>query len=107
MSRCRVGCDTRPVCAGTTAGGPQSGWPHVFEYHLAEQRSNERGSNPQLTNRLVEAGVDTNAYRRIEEGANANFCISPVPLNAETRHHLLAEMLRSSNKPITWARKWT
>jgi hypothetical protein len=31
-----------------------------------------------------------------------NYCHSPVPLNAETRHHLLAAMLQVDDKQMPW-----
>jgi hypothetical protein len=52
---------------------------------------------------LVEAGGDRIKIRRVRAEVHLNYCHSPAPLNAETRHHLLAEMLRVTDKQIPWA----
>jgi len=102
VERCLVGCEAAPACVETAPDDPQPGWPPIFQYHLEEYRSYETTPRPLLGDRLISAGGDIIASRRIAAGVDANYCHSPAPLDSETRHHLLAEMLGITNKQMPW-----
>jgi len=104
VERCLVGCDAAPICGDEPADQPQAGWPPVLQYTLEENLPPTYNHAPLVYDPLlVEAGGDRIKIRRVRAEVHLNYCHSPAPLNAETRHHLLAEMLRVTDKQIPWA----
>jgi hypothetical protein len=103
VARCLVGCPVSPVCAAEPVDDPQTGWPPVFQYTLEENMPLPRRPDPILQIRpLLDAGGDLITWRRVPAEVHLNYCHSPVPLNAETRHHLLAEMLHIGDTQMPW-----
>jgi hypothetical protein len=72
------------------------GWPPFFDYEIEE--NNRSDQDPAI----VEVGGDRITYHRFEMSRNWGSCAFVHPLNAETRHHLLAEMLGVSDEEMPW-----
>jgi hypothetical protein len=71
---------------------------------LNEYRKDPDHPNPPVYGSLVlEARNDLITYSRLEAGTDLNRCNLPSPLNAETRHHLLAQMLHIDDSQMAWA----
>jgi hypothetical protein len=106
MERCLVGCVTTPpwdTCVNEIAGPQQAGWPPIFQYILSEYRPYESNPNPNLNDPLlIKAGGDIITYRRVKAGRDLHYCHSPSPLSAETRHHLLAQLLGVGDRQMQW-----
>jgi hypothetical protein len=86
---------------GNTCGdgfgiSPPHGWPPLFDYSLEENAPRPHDSV------LVKAGGDQITYRRINLSEGSGSCFYPRPLLADTRHHLLAEMLKITEKKMPW-----
>jgi hypothetical protein len=96
--RCLVDCEAPPICQPESADEGQTGWPPVFAYTLEENNPDGEASG----GFLIEAGGDRITFRRVRAEVHQNYCFSPHPLTATTRHHLLAEMLHGSDKDIPW-----
>lgn len=99
IDRCLLACPARPQCTQETEGEPRTAWPLIFQYSLEENDPDIRRRN----GFLIYAGGDTITWRRVEAWVDQNHCYAPEPLNAENRHHLLAEMLRVRDSGIAWA----
>lgn len=106
MERCLVGCVTTPpwdTCVNEIAGSQQAGWPPIFQYTLSEYKPYESNPNPNLNDPLlIKAGGDIITYRRVKAGRDLHYCHSPSPLTAETRHHLLAQLLGIGDEQMPW-----
>jgi hypothetical protein len=104
VERCIAGCNVPPKCAEEPVDEPQPGWPPIFQYTLEEStlpgQVAPRGSADPLR---IEEGGDRITYRRVRAEVHLNYCRSPQPLNAETRHHLLAAMLGINDRRMPWA----
>jgi hypothetical protein len=83
------------ACGDGMGSQTKPGWPEVFFYLLEE---NNRSAN----SLLVESGGDRVTWRRVPSNGGWGSCFFIQPLNAGTRHHLLAEMLGISDKSIPW-----
>jgi hypothetical protein len=73
----------------------ETGWPELFRYGLEE---NNHRADPLL----VEAGGDRITWTRTPTSRGFGSCYYVRPLSAETRHHLLAEMLGLPNSAMPW-----
>jgi hypothetical protein len=82
-------------CGDSIGGQPKPGWPESFFYLLEE-------NNHSADSLLIESGGDRITWRRISRHGGWGSCFSIQPLNAGTRHHLLAEMLGISDKSMPW-----
>ncbi|MGA9669714.1 MAG: hypothetical protein WBQ94_10915 [Terracidiphilus sp.] len=103
VDRCLVGCEAPPKCTGESGIDAQPGWPLVFRYVLEEYRLPPTSPNPTLDfSVLVQAGGDRIVYRRVRSDSQWEYCYPPAPLNAENRHHLIAEMLGVSEEHLPW-----
>jgi hypothetical protein len=103
VSRCLVGCPAPLNCARESGVDAQPGWPLVFQYTLEEYTLQPASPNPTLDDVvLVQAGGDRIIYRRVRSDSQWDSCHPPVPLNAENRHRLIAEMLGVSEGRMQW-----
>jgi hypothetical protein len=73
-----------------------NGWPPFFDYRIEENNRSDDDSA------IVAAGGDRITYRRFATNRNWGSCAYPLPLNAETRHRLLAEMLGVTEEKMPW-----
>jgi hypothetical protein len=104
VDRCLVDCLAKPPCQWEAGGMPRVGWPTLFQYTLEENRPDADNTGPLVTGPLlIEAGGDRITYRRVEAEVRLNYCYSPLPLAAGTRHRLLAEMLGVDDKRMPWS----
>ncbi|MGD0857758.1 MAG: hypothetical protein ABR912_00440 [Terracidiphilus sp.] len=104
VDRCLVDCVAKPGCQWEAGGMPRVGWPTLFLYTVEENRPDADNTGPLVAGPLlVEAGDDRITYRRVETEVSLNYCYSPLPLNAATRHRLLAEMLGVDDKQMPWS----
>jgi hypothetical protein len=99
IDRCLLACRARPQCAKETEGEGRTGWPPVFRYILEENETEIQQKN----GFLIYAGGDTITWHRAEAQVDHDHCDAPAPLGPETRHHLLAEMLKVRDSGIPWA----
>lgn len=83
-------------CGDGGGGAPREGWPPLF-YYLIE----ENGSRPEALT-LVAAGGDRITYSRVSVTTGWGSCFDLYPLTAETRLHLLAEMLGIKPAEMLW-----
>jgi hypothetical protein len=118
QDRCLVDCTQKPPCAEeelnysripsppiTSAGVPEEGvtWPPIYQYTIEENRDVLDSADPAADRPpLVEIGGDRITYRRARMELSLNYCYSPAPLSAVTRHHLLAAMLNTSDDQVPW-----
>lgn len=72
------------------------GWPPFFDYEIEE---NNRSDDDPV---IVEAGGDRITYHRFAMNRNRGSGAFVHPLNAETRHRLIAEMLGITEEEIGW-----
>lgn len=82
-------------CGDSMGIGLARGWPPLFNYDIEE--SSRSNNDPAI----VEAGSDRITFHRIPLSGSGS-CAYPRPLNAATRHRLLAEMLGVTEKKIAW-----
>jgi hypothetical protein len=83
-------------CGSYGMSPPPVGWPALFSYLLTE--NDYTGIDPLL----VEAGGDRIAWQRSAPGGGFRTCGGVRELTPETRHHLLAEMLRQRDEAMSW-----
>jgi hypothetical protein len=83
------------ACGDGVGGQIKPGWPEASFYLLEE-------NNRSADSLLIESGGDRITWRRISSNRGWGSCFYIHPLNAETRHHLLAEMLGISDKSMPW-----
>jgi len=95
--RCKPGQHENGKCPDEVEGPPKSGWPPLFQYSLEE---NSPASDDDGV--LVEAGGDRITWRRTPANWQLSGCYSPSPLTNETRHRLLAQMLRVPEEEMPW-----
>jgi hypothetical protein len=104
VERCLVDCVAKPPCNSEDADPPRGGWPPLFQYTLVENVWEGHHAGSLATGSLVvEAGSDFITYRRVPAEVHLNYCYSPSPLSAVTRHRLLAEMLGVDDKQMPWS----
>jgi hypothetical protein len=87
------------MSSGCSDGGSSTkeiGWPELFSYQLEENDS----SRADLV--LVEAGGDRITWQRLPGDHGWGSCYGVRPLSAETRHHLLSEMLGVPDSAMPW-----
>jgi hypothetical protein len=82
-------------CGDSMGIGHASRWPPLFDYDIEE--TNRFNNDPVI----VEAGGDRITFHRVALNGSGS-CAYPRPLNAETRHRLLAEMLGATENQIPW-----
>ena len=99
IDRCLVQCEPRPACEPETADEPRVAWPPINGYILEENAPWQEDAAPLL----LSAGGDRITYRRVPAEVRVNSCYFPAPLNAVTRHRLLAEMLQVSDESMPWS----
>jgi hypothetical protein len=87
---------TANACGDSGGDAPREGWPPLSLYFLEENVS-RKGSFP-----LIGAGGDQITYNRVSLGGGYGSCFIPQPLTAETRFHLLAEMLGIGPVEMPW-----
>jgi hypothetical protein len=83
------------ACGDSGGSSRASGWPELFRYELDE---NNHSADPLL----VEAGGDRITWKRAPSSEGWGSCYGVRPLSAETRHHLLAEMLEERDEALPW-----
>jgi hypothetical protein len=83
-------------CADGVGAGPKNGWPPIYWYQF--QENNNGRADPIL----VEAGGDRITWQRLPANGGWGSCYYVKPLYAETRHHLLAEMLGRKDSDMSW-----
>ncbi|QEE31001.1 hypothetical protein FTW19_25150 [Terriglobus albidus] len=71
------------------------GWPPVYNYELSEHDDNAEGE-------LVRVDNDVIGYKRYVATHGHGSCYAVWPLNAVTRHHLIAHFLGVSAKDMPW-----
>jgi hypothetical protein len=104
FSRCLVDCEAKAPCTPESGGMQRVGWPHLFHYVLDENRPRVDNSGLLIVGPLlVTADGDSITYRRVDTDIYLNNCYYPAPLNAVTRHRLLADMLGIPDKDMTWS----
>jgi hypothetical protein len=104
VDRCLVDCVAKPPCDSEDADPPRGGWPPLFQYALVENVWEGHHAGSLATGSLVvEAGSDFITYRRVPAEVHLDYCYSPSPLTAQTRHRLLAEMLGVDDKQMPWS----
>jgi hypothetical protein len=103
VDRCLVGCATPLNCTNVAGVESQPGWPLIFQYDLEEYRLQVTDPNPAGDDgALIQAGGDRIAYRRVRTDEQWDSCHPIAPLNADNRHHMIAEMLGLSNDHVPW-----
>ena len=83
-------------CGDGAVDRPPDGWPDISSYHLLENE--QAGLDPLL----VEAGGDRIYWQRSMPGGGFRLCGGVAGLTSETRHHLLAEMLKVNDQAMSW-----
>jgi hypothetical protein len=73
-----------------------SGWPPFFDYSIEETTGLDRDPT------IAEAGGDRITYHRVSLSSDWGSCSLPRPLNARTRHRLLAELLGVVEENMQW-----
>jgi hypothetical protein len=74
-----------------------SRWPPSFNYLLLQN-----AASPYAGTLLVDAGGERISYRRLSIGTRPSSCYGLTYFSEETRHHILAEMLRVDDKEMSW-----
>lgn len=87
-------------CGDGLGSGRRNGWPPLFIYHLEENRPASSFLYEPL---LVEAGGDRIDWVREAALEGWGTCYVVWPLNDETRHALLAEMMGLTKRSMPWA----
>ena len=83
-------------CCGAALPRRKSDWPPLYQYRL---RENGTEPNEPL---VVEAGGDRVTYQCKEVGEGSGSCGGLRPLDNQTRHALLAEMLGIKKNAMPW-----
>ena len=103
VDRCLVGCEAPANCTDESGVDSQPGWPLIFRYALEEYKLPPTTPNLTLDSSvLVQAGGDRIVYHRVRSDSQWEYCHPSAPLNAENRHHLIAEMLGVSEGHLMW-----
>ena len=91
-------------CCGDSLGRtPKPGWPEVYFYDLEEHSSDlEKGNPDASTPVVVELGDDRIVARRWKEGSGWGSCYGLEPLDAATRHRLIAYWLGVHDREMSW-----
>jgi len=104
LSRCLVDCEAKAPCSPERGGMQRVGWPHFFHYVLEENRPSRDDTGRLIIGPLLAAaGGDNITYRRVDTDVYLNNCYYPAPLNAVTRHRLLADMLGIPDRDMAWS----
>jgi hypothetical protein len=74
-----------------------SRWPPPFGYQLLQN-----AASPYAGTLLVDAGGERISYRRLSMLTRPSSCYGLEYFSEETRHHILAEMLRVDDKEVPW-----
>ena len=85
-----------PACGDFVGRPPTPGWPQIYTYDLVE---NESQVNTPV---VVELGGDRIVSRRFELNHPWGSCNGVQPLNASTRHRLIAYWLETPEKQMSW-----
>ena len=78
------------------------GWPEVYFYDLEEHSDQTQGNEGEGTHVLVELDGDRIVSRRLRENGGWGSCSAVEPLNASTRHRLIAYWLGVHDCDMTW-----
>lgn len=91
----------RDRCSDVPSNFPLENLPPLVQYAIEE---NKPQSDPDYdeSHLLVTSGGDRITFRSAPASMSLSRCYIPRPLNVETRHHLLAEMLGVSNDQMPW-----
>lgn len=83
------------ACGDSIGSFDLMGWPPVYNYELSENDANAQGE-------LVRVEDDVIGYRRYIATHGHGSCYLVQPLNAATRHLLIAHFLEVSAKDMPW-----
>ncbi|NUQ28042.1 MAG: hypothetical protein HOQ35_05955 [Acidobacteriaceae bacterium] len=84
------------VTCGDSIGVPYPvGWPYVYTYELSENDSSAHGE-------LIRVDDDVIGYKRYVATQGHGSCYFVQPLNAITRHRLIAHFLEISAQEMPW-----
>ena len=97
VPHCLMDCENQRPCRTDMGYPPKSGWPPFYQYQIEENSPSAESDQP-----LVEAGDEHITYRREKAEMELSQCFVPRPLDAATRHQLLAEMLDVPVQAIPW-----
>jgi|GEM_PF-1418535 len=91
----------RPLSGSSACGDSEgrqvaTGWPQVYAYELVENAPNPTGPL------VVDVGGDRMATIRYLENTGGGTCYYPQPLNAYTRHRLIAYWLGVKPQEMAW-----
>jgi hypothetical protein len=90
------GYEATGACGDSMGFSPPERWPPFFDYGIEETTRFDHDPV------IVEVGDDRITFHRIALSKGSGSCAFPGPLNAETRHRLLAEMLGVIEKKMPW-----
>jgi hypothetical protein len=92
-----VGAGTGSGTFGDSMGtGGPAGWPEVFTYALVE---NDTDAEAPV---VVTLDADKISSHRVEDGRGWGTCFGVEPLDAVTRHRLIAHWLGVQDKDLAW-----
>lgn len=84
------------ACGDSMGSSPTPGWPQIYTYDLVE-------NDPQVnTPVVIELGGDRIVSRRFELNRPWGSCYGVQPLDAITRHRLIAYWLETPEKQMLW-----
>ncbi len=83
-------------CGDGIGASPSNGWPPTFTYNLEENNPNSPGAT------LVQLDNDRITYDRHSAEGGWGSCHDVQPLNAKTRHGLIAHWLGVDPKEMPW-----
>ena len=84
------------TCGDSFGAPPQRGWPHVYDYDLAENPAAGDGVT------LVDLANDRITATRFDTDGGWGSCSGVQPLNAITRHRLIAYWLGIPRETMPW-----
>jgi hypothetical protein len=87
------------ACGGGDSLSPHTGWPAAYIYNLAENDSNADAVQ------VVNLDGDTIYAKRIDSDKGSGSCGFVTPLNAQTRHRLIAHWLGVDDAKVPWQAK--
>jgi hypothetical protein len=89
------GTGTGNPCGDSFGRTPKPGWPPSITYIFEE-------NNPQSSALVTEVAGDRITYARIDLDRGWGTCSYVQPLSADTRHHIIAQMLGLGDDALPW-----